>query len=249
MNSTGTREISAFLASYAGIDGGNPGAPVWICGIEHGGAFDDAQLLPELKPGAWTDEFKSKHNFRAWQYPQKAAKFLVALRSRQADPTAVPTVEGWYDYRETELYVEGGDHFKLNLFPLAAPSVSSPGWETAYARCPELKNRETYRTNCRAVRFEFLRGIRNKYRPRIVVGTGKTLKNDFALAFGFSEVPPRAFTITDGIHDRECFAYEGDGCTLIVSPFFGGRYGVSSDGLLTDLAKHVADELAKRLIV
>lgn len=61
---------SQYFASYAGLDGGNPNASVWICGIEHGGSIapmaDAPPPVHEL--GAWDACFREQHPaFRSWQ--------------------------------------------------------------------------------------------------------------------------------------------------------------------------------------
>lgn len=44
-----------------------------------------------------------------------------------------------------------------------------------------------------------------------------------------------------GQRQRECFVYEDHGATLVVTPFFGGRYGLNGDDHLIALARLIAE--------
>lgn len=229
--------LNNFLASWTGCDGGNPQAKIWICGIEHGGACEpDTPLLKECEPGAWDKTFKATHpDFRTWQYHQKVAKLMVAIERLRKHPRTDRLAENYRTYMEERLYVRGGDTFKSNLFPFSSPSTSSSDWEQAYTSVLGMTRNE-YGAFCRQDRFSFLAEQRQKYAPRVVIGTGKTYRDDFARAFGFLTVSSEPFSIGS----RVCWRYKDQRSTLIVTPFFGGRYGMNSDGLLEELAKEVA---------
>lgn len=242
--------IEAYLASHAGNDGGNPSSGLWICGIEFGGDFDppEAGSQPELEPNHWSEEHLKRYpdSVKA-QYHQKAAKFLVALEQIRQDPSRRPILDGWRDYVANRLYTRGGASFKLNLFPFSSPTVKASGWWEAYGTRFCFKNKGEYFEACRELRFKFLRENRDKYNPRIILGTGKTHLKDFASAFGFKSAESQSVRLSGGGSTRECYLLRQNASTMVVCPFFGGRYGINSDVLILELAKLVSSE-EKRLL-
>lgn len=244
MNTSSQRNPIAlhdFLASWSGCDGGHLKADVWICGIEHGGACEpNTPLQTEREPGAWDETFKTSHpEFFTWQYHQKVAKLMVAIE-RLRRPRGSRLEENYRAYMEERLYVRGGDTFKLNLFPFSSPSTSSSEWEQAYKSVLGM-TRDSYAELCRQVRFPFFAKERQKYAPKVVLATGKTYRDDFVRAFGFSNTSVEEFHIGN----RECRRYRDQESTLVVTPFFGGRYGMNSDGLLERLAEEIAGILMR----
>lgn len=244
------KRVDEFLASYSGMDGGNPNAPIWVCGIESGGKFESLEksLNPDSKWSSWDAEFKSNHpRYSTWQYHRKVAKLMVALDQLENYPESPPVLgrDKWKQYMEDKLYVDGGENFKLNLFPLSSPRVGAPEWETEYSKHLDIQSKSAYYKRCNEVRFPFLRELRAKFNPEIILGTGKTFKNCFASAFGFDKEQDHK-EINDGAHILECYMYSDGNGLLIVSPFFGGRYGVNSNGLLIELAKLIKNELTDR---
>jgi hypothetical protein len=232
--------INEYFASFAGCDGGNLGADVWVCGIEHGGEFDPLKegIEPDLEPSSWTEEYKQQHpKYTTWQYNQKVAKLMVALRHIRNNEAPVAPPSEWCSYIKDELYTSDGESFKLNLFPFSAPSTNDPNWKDAY---PGLGDRANYRKLCQEQRFPFFVRKRKEQRPKVIVGTGITYVDDFSQAFGFPSESRTEFQIQYRDTHRDCFKFSDSGSTLIVCPFFGGRYGVNSNGLLMDLARHVA---------
>ena len=241
-------KIRDYLASYRGIDGGNPNAPVWICGIEHGGKSDKGvpDLSAESNPGSWTEQFKQKFkDFSTWPYHQKVAKLMVALRRNHPGSDQHDSVDGWRKYLAEELYVLEGETFKLNLFPLASPRDNDDKWFDDYGARIGMTIKDEYRELCRGARFDFLRRLREHHRPRLVLGTGRMYRNDFANAFGFSGTRPEQMDIRFGNASRECFVYRDEDGTLVVCPFFGGRNGVNSHGLIWELSRLLRLELER----
>ena len=238
--------LGKYLASYRGIDGGNPAAAVWICGIEHGGDSDKdiADLSPELEPGYWTEKFKNDTpKFSTWPYHQWVAKLMVALRRHEQGLQLEVNLDGWREYLRDELYALTGDTFKLNLFPLQSPRVNDHKWRDAYGARLGLTRKSEYLELCRGARFSFLRNLRGRHKPRIIVGTGKTCRDDFVSAFGFHGIIPEVVQLHADGATRENFIYRDDGTTLIVCPFFGGRFGLGRNALIWELAKQIHDEL------
>ncbi|WP_267221608.1 hypothetical protein [Dyella silvae] len=251
--------LQAYLKSYAGHDGGNPDAKVWVCGIEHGGgpddgdkAFDVSQLEPESVMSYWTPQFKQDHEkpgqeWKSWPYHQKVAKLMTAIESVQDDPTRSASVDGWRNYHLNHLYQPQGSSFKLNLLPLSVRSTSAADWAQTYGGVPEIATRKSYIQLCREVRFPELRSLKERHKPSVIIGTGRTLRRLFAEAFGYNTSREEMKSIVDGSRSRTCSIYRDQITTLVVSPFFDWRaHSMNSDGLLEGLGKLVAEELAAR---
>ena len=241
-------KVRNYMASYRGIDGGNPNAPVWICGIEHGGKSDRGipDISPEARPGSWTEEFKKEFpDFSSWPYHQKVAKLMVALRRSKPGADPHGSVDGWRQYLAEELYVLEGETFKLNLFPLASPRDNDDKWFEDYGARIGMTIKDDYRALCRGARFDFLRGLREHHRPRLVLGTGRTYREDFAAAFGFAGRSCEQMDVRFGSARRECFVYRDEDGTLVVCPFLGGRNGVNSHGLIWELSRLLRSELER----
>lgn len=238
---TDNTDFDRYVTSWSGCDGGNPNAELWICGIEHGGESDkEVKWMPEPEPNFWGPEFKKHHpDYLTWPYHQKVAKLMIAIDSLRKDPKRIPSLDSYKKYMEEKLYAKDGECFKLNLFPLPSPSVNDPTWSVIYKDNPFLSNKHDYREYCLKRRAVFFKEQRAHYRPKVIIGTGKGFQNEFAMAFGFSGTPEPV-----ELADKRCgYIYTDEGCTLIVSPFFGGRYGMNSGGRLIDLARHVLVKL------
>ena len=241
-----SRELADFLASYAGMDGGRPESSIWICGIEYGGGFEDlgSGLAPITAHGSWDAGFKQMHpDFVYWPYHQKVAKLMVALRALRHGARDEPATDGWREYLSRDLYAPDGETFKLNLYPLASPSVTARGWAEAYGSIPALRDKPTYHETCRSLRFPFIREIRHRFAPRLILGTGRTYVHRFVEAFGFEGRTPESVTLEAAGARRACTVYRDQTGTLVVSPFLGGRFGINSDALAIELAKVLAREL------
>jgi transcriptional activator of eps genes len=236
--------FDAFLASYAGCDGGNPAADVWVCGIEHGGELEDISsgLTPDLEPSTWSDSYKAEHpTYTKWPYNQKVAKIFVSLKSDRAGKELRPNE--WRSYLASRLYVPGGDSFKLNLFPLASRKVTDASWEKTYREHPFLASKQHYVERCRQVRFPFFAAKRRQYHPRVVLGTGKGFTADFVSAFGFMDAPYRRCVLGEENGGRECVVYTQGDSHLVVSPFLGGPSGVNRNVHLSELGRLISSLL------
>lgn len=243
MNGSIEEKLEAFFSSYSGFDGGNPKG-LWICGIEHGGGFHDLRDIdPILEHGSWDEQYKNKNpEFTTWKYHQKSAKLLLALNAIRNDIDPIIAMAEFHEYMKKSLYAENGESFKLNLFPLAATSVDSEEWGKRYADVPTLKAKQSYYEWCRSGgRFKFLRSQRKKFSPPVILGTGITFEPCFVSAFGFEGVQRETYFPENTNRKMEWGIYRGEGSTLIVTHFFGGRYGINSNRLLVEVARKIAE--------
>ena len=90
-------------------------------------------------------------------------------------------------------------------------------------------------------RFDFFRNLRKEHKPKFVICTGITKMREFGLAFGFPDDLEHFEVSVAGGQKRNCYRYSDGVSTLIVTPFFGGRYGMNSDNLIIELAAEIVD--------
>jgi transcriptional activator of eps genes len=243
-------ELSRYFASFSGMDGGNLQAKLWICGIEHGSDSEElSDIKPERKPGAWDAEKRAAFatKFRRWPYWRNIAKIVVGTRHAVA-AKAGSALKGmdWREYRDVFLYSRQGWEFKLNLFPLSSPSVSSGDWAKVHGHEPELGDKENYRRLCReGGRFEFIRNLRRQHQPAVIIATGVGNRDDFVSAFGFNDCTAEEVIIEHGTTQRRLYVYvdryaDGRHSVLVVTPFPGSPSGLNSTSLINELATYVA---------
>lgn len=244
-------ELVAAFASFFGMDGGNPHAPLWICGIEHGGKADGStEFQAEEEPGAWDSDRRQAcaAEIRKWPYWRNLSKVIVqtareAIQPPSADSVPIPS---WRTYRDHYLHSPEGWDFKLNLFPLNCSSLSAPEWLEQHGHQPLLSEIPTYRQLCReGGRFDFIRGQAKHFRPKLILGTGVQFRKDFARAFGFEHCEEREVRVSTNGATRTLYVYqhrEADGttATLVVCPFPGSPLGLNSNALLNALGRELA---------
>lgn len=245
MNNISKEDFERLIGSWLGCDGGNPDARVWICGIEHGGGFDDIKelvtekSLKSIEEAFWDKEFREKNpKYSTWPYNQKVAKLMLAINQYCYSSNGQPIcLDGYKEYMENMLYTKSGDSFKLNLFPFSSPSVSDSRWRDSYTIESLCGNRDEYRKLCSQKRFVEFSKLRDERKPKVIIGTGITQSDNFLKAFGFRQY--QKSEQWELSHNRKCHVYKDDSGALVVSPFFGGRYGMNRDRLLIELAEKV----------
>ncbi|WP_322061960.1 hypothetical protein [Paraburkholderia sp. J63] len=243
-------ELSRYFASFCGMDGGNPEAKLWICGIEHGSDAEElCNIEPENQPGEWNAEKRSSYaaEYRKWPYWRNAAKIVVGTqRAVLAKAGLTSKSPDWRAYRDEFLYTRHGWDFKLNLFPLSSPRVSSDQWTKAHGLQPALVDKETYRTLCReGGRFAFMRRLRAERQPKVILATGVGSRGDFVHAFGFEGCEEKAVVIGREAAQRRLYVYvdryaDDRHSVLVVTPFPGSPSGLNSTSLIGELAAYLA---------
>ncbi|MGK8208411.1 hypothetical protein ACRS8P_00845 [Burkholderia cenocepacia] len=244
-------ELVAAFASFFGMDGGNPYAPLWICGIEHGGKADGyTEFKVEDKPGAWDLDRRQAcaGEIRKWPYWRNLSKIIVETAREVMQPPSAESVlvPSWRTYRDHYLHSSAGWDFKLNLFPLNCSSVSAPEWFEQHGHQPLLADIPTYRQICReGGRFDFMRKQVKRFRPKLILGTGVQFKKDFECAFGFEdyeerEVPVSTNSETRTLYVRQQRQADGTTTTLVICPFPGAPSGLNSNALLNELSRKLA---------
>lgn len=202
------------LSNYTGLaEFGEPTAKVWVCGIEPGGEAIDLKKWPSSKGPRYRNnspEQDGNCQNTKWRYDQRVAKLLSAIKLLERADTPPPNdlLENWQHYNSHQIYRKGGSSFKLNLFSLPKPSDAS--WP--YSGITKAE----YHVLCMQYRFAFLKELKEKYRPKVIIGTGLMHQQSFFEAFGF-----KAGAKPSLVGCLKTFsAYDGE-TTLLVCPFFG----------------------------
>lgn len=251
-----TEAFVDWACSWSGINGGNPSAPLWFCGIEFGADGRPFELEPYwegprtdggLEVPAFTDAFVKEHRkvIHTWPYIRKMTKVAMDL-DQGWDPRGKRT--GWRKYLETRMLRPDGACFHLNLYPIPFHG-SRAEWTPKHSELTGLPNVLAYRSWCVAHRFAWLRALAEKHQPRVIVATGRHFVEDFLIAFSTGEITDatdRPLGAENPIGEpRSVYsarALTGD-TTLLVTPLFGGRGGLNQNAHLEALVDLVKEEL------
>lgn len=234
MEISATNEFVSWAMGFAGCDGGNLAGNVWCCGIEYGGDPDehDLEFSDVSTPSVVTDAQLTA--ILRYQYNIKLAKFLCTLLGKEiAAYSEVAHEEGFFSGHS--------DFFRMNLYPISFASSSDESWPWWLYHLTGLPTKSIYRAWCQQHRFRWVRALVRKHSPRLIIGTGKSFDTDFVLAFDNIE----------GLYDPWCSEILGerelkwkrindDRTILAITPFLGGRYGLSSDVLIARFGSRLA---------
>ncbi|WP_420992765.1 transcriptional regulator [Cupriavidus sp. 30B13] len=230
-----SEELDAYFSSYAGMEGGNIGAAVWLCDKEPHllAAAPGAALAPVHAPPAWDAAFRERHrhDMPRWQTHQRLARIMAATRAATLRET-MPGVD-WHAYFDQYLYAPGGWEFKLNLYPLPKPQHMDLAQIETFRRNPYLSPNWRYADFCRqGGRFRFIAGLRRRMRPKVILCTGQAEEEEFLLAFGFEGVPCTEHRLQPADLVKTLRVYSHEGTHLVICPKVGGPAGINSDTLL-----------------
>ena len=233
-------EFKEWAEGFSGCDGGNLKGPIWFCGIEYGGDESEGSLKFEKleEPPEITEAYRLE--FVKYQYNQKVLKIYAAMLNRELK-----------DYRDLCIkegaFAKDSELFKLNLYPIAFHNDSDSLWEKWLCEKTGFPTKPIYRAWCQINRFKFFYDLVQKYSPKIIIGTGRAYKNDFLIAFGgIDNVFENSGNIkAENIDDSRLsfeYAIVNNGKTiLVISPFLGGRYGLSSDVQIESFGRKISE--------
>jgi len=239
-----TREqLDAYFASYVGMEGGNPGAPVWFCDSTPHPQVEPlvAPLVPRERPNAWDAAYRNKHrnSMKRWQSHQKIARIMAAARAHTLH--MAPGECDWKHYFDHHLYAPHGSEFKLSLFPLPAQLISQTPWSKAFRGQPALVPKQRYLELCRnGQRFAFIDDIRGHWKPKVVVCLGERHLDDFVQAFALESARGAEYILQPADLAKTLRVLERDGTTWIICPALAGALGLTSDVLLEAMGQYVA---------
>lgn len=228
-----SEELDAYFSSYAGMEGGNIGAAIWLCDKEPHLLAAGAAVAPAHEPPAWDAAFRERHrhDMPRWQTHQRLARIMAATRAATLRET-IPALD-WHAYFERHLYAPGGWEFKLNLYPLPKPQHMDLSQIETFRRNPYLSPNWRYVDFCRqGGRFRFIAELRRRMRPKVILCTGQAEEEEFLLALGFQGVPCSEHRLQPADLVKTLRVYSHEGTRLVICPKVGGPTGINSDTLL-----------------
>ncbi len=239
-------ELDIAFSSFAGMDGGNPAAAIWVCDAAplYGHVPLSVALQRQPTPGTWDRAFRRRHAhlLPRWLTHQRIARVLAAARATALPPGRTPISAK--EYFDSYLYGPRGWDFKLNLFPLPDRPDQALPWSEVFREQPVLRIKSDYLRLCRlGGRFRFISSLRRQYRPRAVLCLGERHTHDYQRAFGFEDVEPIDLFLKPADLARRLQLFEHDHTTLVLSPPFAGAHGLTSDVQLDALGVFLAQWL------
>ncbi|MDF3837884.1 transcriptional regulator [Cupriavidus basilensis] len=236
-------ELDAYFSSYAGMEGGNIGAAVWICDKEPHllATAPGAPLTPLHEPPAWDSAFRERHrhDMQRWQTHQRLARIMAATRAAVLREP-VPELD-WRSYFDRHLYGPRGWEFKLNLYPLPKPQQMDLSQIESFRRNPYLSPNWRYVEFCRqGGRFRFIAGLRRRVHPKVILCTGQAEEDEFLMAFGFEGVPCSEHHLQPADLVKTLRVYSHEGTHLVICPKVGGPTGINSDTLLDAMGAYLS---------
>lgn len=252
MNNKKDAKYQKYLAGYNGCDGGNPNAPIWICGIEPGLSRQEFNSNDYLFRVADFDYFldncieipyrgekffqKYQNEYSKWTFDQIVAKILCLIETNPIK-----------DYKRylRELYSRNGKCFKINLYPLK--KFRANDWLEEY-RKNFFDNINAYWSWCQKKRFPFFKEQIKKYSSeltKILICTGLSFKDQFIGAF-----VPSSSNITFVENNASSFFILSDKDLnnygirkMYITPFF--NYRLMSNSRIQYLANFIKQDLEK----
>lgn len=240
------QELDRYFASYVGMEGGNPRAPVWIC--DRSPAWSEplaAPLQPRMAPPAWDAVFRSQHrqDMGKWFGHQCIARIMAAAR---AEALRVRLGDNdWEQYYRRHLYSPRGAEFRLSLFPLPAQVDGRTTWSKAFRGQPELIPQSRYLDLCRhGERFRFLEKTRARWRPKAVICLSHRHADEYIDAFSLNGLTSEEHALQPADQVRRLRLFTKDGTTWIICPAIGGSAGMTSQVQLDAFGKFLGMRLA-----
>lgn len=235
------KDFEEWACSLSGCDGGNLAADIWFCGIEYGSASANEgeyykNLKEEIEKGKSSPEtsYDWKLSLK-YSYGRTLAKLYRAIKG--GDPRI-----GYGDYISDNC--NGSEIFALNLYPIAFDSTSVEHWKANdLDKLIGFNEKHLYQTWCMLNRFPGIAKIREDRKPKLIVCAGVSYLREFLLCFGgwdknhwieSADLEPKEKDTNPYIRKYYWIKLSG-GTTLVVVPFFSGRYGLNSDYLIGEM--------------
>lgn len=242
-----SESIKNWARSMSGCDGGNPHAPVWLCGIEWGGAgkedgaYYKLRLLPEIKNGGpltvpSTYSWKEHNSYR---FGKSFSKLYAAYRGQR--------LQNFLYYTNS---LSGEEIFKLNLYPIAFDSTDEVHWQ-AYGLdlITGFSQKHLFNLWCEYHRFPYFSELRAKHSPELIICCGLNYLSKFLQFFGATasdvarlsiEQIPCDSTAGRNSPRRMYVTTLGERTLFACIPFFTNSYGLNSDNMLSFVGRRLS---------
>jgi len=235
-----------------GIDGGNPFAPIWICGLEWGRPKGEEEwYLPEVSKMTeyketglqigkfWVPHMCHEERVKPPKTPRAMARLCLSTLYDN-EKRNMKWGEVFTD-AETGYCARAGDMFALNLYPIAFRSFDDSCWPKEVAARTGIMTKAAYREWCADLesgRFAALRDLlricTNGTKVVLCTGTGTGTLDRFVRAFNpnIDTAEVRANSVVKlpynnkrrGEFNVYWFPAAVDSCMVYVVPFLA-RYG------------------------
>lgn len=218
------------IPSFYGADGGNINYPIWICGLEHGGSFEDNKEELEISirnnlsyktPFSWEDEEYQD----AIYAPGNLNRYLSAFYGQYED--ILPKGENFNNYALDNAFVSthkmlyrDGIGFKMNLFPLRFKSVESRDFEAIESSF----NIEQYEQLVLERRGQFYLKKIKEHNPKAIICLGISQLHYFQKFFKIDTFQEAYFELENKSIPYHKASLE-NGTDIIVIPFIGRPSG------------------------
>lgn len=229
-------DFKRWALNFGSCDGGDIGSPknpsIWLCGLEWGGGFKEEELQNIFKnndlkiPAIYED---CKENLK-YQFNIKAIKLLAAINGE----------ENHVKFNETfKPFSRGGKgYFKMNLYPLSFKDTNHNRWTEAISKETGFKDKDEYIKWIRLNRFPIFSSWAKEYRPKIIICTGISYKDDFIVAFGDQNTQLQERNFKD--YKKFFYFKNSYGALVVIIYFLGGRHGLKSDEEIRRTGKEIA---------
>lgn len=243
---------------YQGIEGGNPDALLWICGMEYSRARGNT--LEEIIPGTSLTADNSFKHPNGWLYPcvrsaEKRIKNDKGSYDHQVSKLAASILEPEMDRSEfVARYMcsppYSGENnttgiFKLNLYPLPLTGHDPDKWDSECWEFTGFRHRKQYEAWCMNNRFPYLQKLLERHHPKALVCTGKSIRLEFRLAFAPFDSPLDVepeylpYQVKNTTRYCEYFKALNRETTVYITPFLSRRN--IGDEELQELAKAIRE--------
>ena len=232
------------------VNGGNPYSPVWICGLEFGGGRNDWETFKRAAlRGVDLATITAFGNFGALDYEYRTLSsalvaaltdgdFLAKLEVAKTDGERRQLTEKYVP--EHKIFAWGGHGFQMNSGVLSL--TTHDDWGNSYflygpgssLRCSVKKALEEsgvktlgeYRGRATAVFEKHVKARLRRYRPRLVICTGRKGTNEFLNLFlSQGERTPFSRSDGDGFPRRrfELYRHEETDTIVVLCNFLTNR--------------------------
>ncbi|MFC1483227.1 hypothetical protein ACFL56_03095 [Candidatus Margulisiibacteriota bacterium] len=234
---------------YGGIVGGNKQARFWFCGIEWG-KDDNFNKIPIVKdtnnyPKGFSSEDKNKKWFGSMDNIYgPISKIIVSTLEElnQLPKNELSYLEKARKYFKEKLFIENGDSFMMNLFPLPFAEDNDSHWRKLQNNLTGFDNKFLYRTFCRLYRFKYLKELFTEIKkPKTIVCCGLGYLRDYIDIFGSDNITDYK---EEKLNKHTVISFIDGKSKIFITPFLSVR-GIADDKSLEELGKILAEHLFK----
>ncbi|MES2899539.1 MAG: DNA translocase FtsK [Pseudomonadota bacterium] len=221
---------------FEGGDGGDAGSPetpsIWLFGMEHG---DAVNLVQEEAIGRGVRDYSVAKQL-IYPFNRNAFKLFAAIEGRP--------VESYVQFaREHQPWVPGArGYFKGNLYPYPCRNLGT--WSEQAQRDTGFERKQELVKWCREHRLPAIAQAVQLHKPRLFIGVGSMMADEFAQACFGRSVPLALHEFTVNGRSKKLRYAVHNGTVLVVVPHISsGSNGLNSDESLHTAGSFIADLL------